>query len=246
MRIVTNTKWFEGRAMNGAPVETRYISRSALSGGIREFLRLRSWDAAVLNVAPHDVFAFCLLKRLFPSSRLRIVCVDLVLPPPRNVLEWAKARLVRWLLRAVDLFVFYCRDTARLRVIYGLPAEKIRYVPFKVNDYQEILTTPTSDAGYVLSCGRSYRDYVTLCKALEGLPYSARILVTPDELGGTGANLTCGRYPPISPSSRTTALPGRGESGSPTRNSSCFPSRPMSWLRRASAPTSSLWRWASA
>ena len=189
MRIVTNTKWFDGRVMNGAPVETRYLSRSAFSGGIRDFLRLRSWDAAVLNVAPHNVFAFCFLKRLFPSSRLRIVCVDLVLPPPRSVLERAKVRLVRWLLRAVDLFVFYCRDTARLRAIYDLPAEKIRYVPFKVNDYQKILTTPTSDAGYVLSCGRSYRDYVTLCQALEGLPYSARILVTPDELAGNGSEL---------------------------------------------------------
>jgi len=73
MRIVTNTKWFEGRAMNGAPVATRYISRSGLSGGIREFLRLRSWDAAVLNVAPHDVFAFCvtLWMSSFPASAMR-------------------------------------------------------------------------------------------------------------------------------------------------------------------------------
>lgn len=186
MRIVTNTTWFEERAVDGVPVETRRISGSALSGGIREFLRLRYWDAAVLNVAPNDVLAFCLLKRLFPSSRLKIVAVDLILPPPRNLLQRLRVRVIAWLFRAVDLFIFYSKDTSRLQVVYGLPAERIRYVPFKVNDYHKVLNTPTSDEGYILSCGRSYRDYATFCKSLEGLPYSARIVATLGELHENG------------------------------------------------------------
>lgn len=183
MRIVTNTTWFDGRTVDGVPIETRRIS-----GGLREFLRLRHWDAAVLNVAPNDVLAFCLLKRLFPSSRLKIVAVDLILPAPRTLLQRLRVKLIGWLFRAVDRFIFYSRDTSGLQVVYGLRAEKIRYVPFKVNDYHTVLDTPTSDAGYILSCGRSYRDYATFCKALEGLPYSARIVATLDQLRENGTD----------------------------------------------------------
>jgi glycosyltransferase involved in cell wall biosynthesis len=186
MRIVTNTRWFDGRAVDGGPVEIRRISGSALSGGIRKFLRLRHWDAAVLNVAPNDVLALCLLKRLFPSSRLKIIAVDLILPPPRNLAQRLRIKLIGWLFRAVDLFIFYSKDTSGLQAVYGLPAERIRYVPFKVNDFNTVLNTPTSDAGYILSCGRSYRDYATFCKALEGLPYSARIVATLDQLRDNG------------------------------------------------------------
>jgi glycosyltransferase involved in cell wall biosynthesis len=195
MRIVTNTTWFEGRELDGVPVENRRISGNALSGGIREFLRLRHWDAAILNVAPYDVVAFCLLKRLFPSSRLKIVAVDLILSPPRNLIQWIRVRLVAWLLRTVDLFIFYSKDTSRLQAVYGLPAERIRYVPFKVNEYHKVLSTPTSDAGYILSCGRSFRDYATFCKALEGLPYPARIVATLDQLRDNGTELNLQAVP---------------------------------------------------
>jgi len=186
MRIVSNTTWFEGRVWNGVPLRTLRISEGALAAGIRQFLRLRHWDAVVLNVAPHDVFAFCLLKRLFPSSRLKIVAVDLILPPPRSLVQRVRICVMRWLFRAVDVFVFYSKDTSRLQTVYGLPAQRIRYVPFKVNEYDEILRTPTSDAGYVLSCGRSYRDYATFCKAMEGLSYTGRIVATLDDLRQNG------------------------------------------------------------
>jgi glycosyltransferase involved in cell wall biosynthesis len=194
MRIVTNTTWFEGRALDGVPVETRRIS-GALSGGIREFLGLRHWDAAIINVAPYDMVAFCLLKRLFPSSRLKIVAVDLILPPPRNLVQWIRIKLVAWLLRTVDLFIFYCKDTSRLQAVYGLPVERIRYVPFKVNEYHKVRSMPTTDAGYILSCGRSFRDYATFCKALEGLPYRARILATLDQLRENGTELNLQSVP---------------------------------------------------
>src|SRR3989442_9214949 len=195
MRIVTNTSGFEGRALNGVSFDPRRISESAWSGGIREFLRLRRWDAAILNVAPWDVVAFCLLKRLFPSSRLKIVAVDLILPPPRNLVQWIRIKLVASLLHTVDLFIFYSKDTSRLQAVYGLPADRIRYVPFKVNEYHKVLSTPTSDGGYILSCGRSFRDYATFCKALEGLPYRARILATLDQLRENGTDLNLQSVP---------------------------------------------------
>jgi len=196
MRIVTNTTWFEGRAVDGVPIKTYRISGGALSNGLRQFLRLRHWDAAVLNVAPNDVLAFCLLKRLFPSSRLKIVAVDLILPAPRTLLQRLRVTVIGWLFRAVDRFIFYSKDTSGLQVVYGLPGDKIRYVPFKVNDYHTVLDTPTSDAGYILSCGRSYRDYATFCRALEGLPYSARIVATLDQLRENGTDFDLRSVPP--------------------------------------------------
>ena len=55
-----------------------------------------------------------------------------------------------------------------------------------MNKYNAVLRTPTSDAGYVLSCGRSYRDYATFCKAMEGLSYTGRIVATLDDLRQNG------------------------------------------------------------
>ena len=49
-------------------------------------------------------------------------------------------------------------------------------MPFKVNSYEHVTSTATANAG-TFSGGVSRRDYPTLVKACEGLPYPVRIVV---------------------------------------------------------------------
>jgi len=157
-----------------------------MSVTVRDVLAARQSDIAVFFCAVPLLLLFCILKRLPLWNHLTLVSVDAILPRPRTLLERLRARVVRGLLGAVDLFIFFFRDTRELEHWYAVGAERIAYIPFKINDYMTVLATPTSDEGFILSCGRSHRDYGTLCRALAGLPYEARILATPGELAKHG------------------------------------------------------------
>jgi glycosyltransferase involved in cell wall biosynthesis len=134
------------------------------------------FDVVVINSEPRQLLAFCLLRLLLPWTRRRIVSVDLVVQRPRNWREQIRLWVARLLFRQVELFLFFFKDTRELERVYGIDRGKIHYIPFKINSRDRILTHPVSDEGFILSCGQSKRDYATLCRAMEGLPYSACIL----------------------------------------------------------------------
>jgi len=80
--------------------------------------------------------------------------------------------------------------------LYGIDDARMAYVPFKVNDLELIKHTETTDEGFFLSCGRSNRDYDTLCLAFDGLPYEAKILAPLGrEAAGHGTFFAAGACP---------------------------------------------------
>jgi glycosyltransferase involved in cell wall biosynthesis len=200
VRVLCNAAWFDGRVLSGQPVESRRQTARTLPGLIREYVGAAGWDAVVINSPRRQLYVFAALRGLLPflPGPRRLVSVDIVLQRPRRGLrERVKRLALRFLLKRVDLFIFYLRDTAALQQIYGIPDAKIRYLPFKINDYDRLVTVQSEDGGYLLSCGRSRRDYATLARAMEGLPYRAVILVPHREEAaehGTEADLT--RLPP--------------------------------------------------
>ncbi|HEX8359663.1 MAG TPA: hypothetical protein VF613_06145, partial [Longimicrobium sp.] len=176
MRVLTNTAWvtgqqIAGRAATAVSLRGRHSWRERLG-----VLALWRYDAALLNIESRWLLAICAAKKLLPWTRCRILSVDLILTHPRGVAGHLAFRVRRWLLREVDRFVLYYRDTAELRGVYGIPAERVKYVPFKVNTRDRVLATPVTDDGFFLSCGRSNRDYQTLYAAFRGLPYHCFIL----------------------------------------------------------------------
>jgi glycosyltransferase involved in cell wall biosynthesis len=122
-----------------------------------------------------EVLFLCALKRLL-GARFRLVAVDVILGHPAGPAGWLRLALMRWLLRAIDLFILYCKDTAALRHLYRIPEQRVAYIPFKVNSYERVLTTPTRDDEFILACGRSKRDYATFCEAVAPLALRATIL----------------------------------------------------------------------
>lgn len=176
LRVLSNTSWFEGRSIGGRPIRALRLEESGFWGTLRAFFAAGAFDVAVISVQSRSLVVLCLLKLLLPGVRWRLISVDTVLLRPRNWRERLRLVLVRRLFQQVDRFLLFFKDTSGLESVYGIDPQIIRYVPFKVNDYDAVTSHPTTDEGYVLSCGRSKRDYETLCRAAQRLSHQVRIL----------------------------------------------------------------------
>lgn len=174
--VLTNASWLDGAQLSGRPLSVTRLAAEGLRLRQLALLALGRYDAVLLNIEARWLYLACLAKKLLPFLRCRILSVDLVLTRPRGPRERLRHVLQRWLLREVDRFLFYFRDTREVERVFSLPPERIRYVPFKVNTLEKVLATPVSDEGFFLACGRSNRDYATLCAAFRELPYRCFIL----------------------------------------------------------------------
>ena len=173
MKIISNTTWFDGATIAGEPVESIHTEASTL-GLLRTLWKGLSADAVVINERHRELLAFCVLRMLTGRPR-RIIAHDQILQPEEQATPF-RIRVWRRLLREVTYFTFPYRETREIERIYGLSPSKISYVPFKVNNLESVLAYQTRDDGYILSCGRSRRDYATFCAAVEALPTKAVIL----------------------------------------------------------------------
>lgn len=161
------------------------------------WLRSHQYDAVVMNQAPKALALFCALNTLWPFHRPALISVDLVLARPELTWgEWFKALAKRLLLDRVSLFLMHLKEAPDLKRYYNIGPDRLRYVPFKVNEIELLRHWPRHEGSYVFTGGRSRRDYRTFCTALAGLPYPAQI-VTPQaqENAEHGTDLT-GLQPP--------------------------------------------------
>ncbi|MGB5813206.1 MAG: glycosyltransferase [Polyangiales bacterium] len=134
------------------------------------------------NGLSRKVWLLSLLKMLRPNRKRRLVVADMILFVPTTLKERLAAMVRKQLLSKVDLFLSYARHTEGIRKIYGLPASRFRYVPFKVNDPEIIARTPSTDEGYIVVAGQTRRDFTTFRKAIEGLSMPVRIVAPHQEV----------------------------------------------------------------
>lgn len=179
-----------------ADEQVTVVPFTRVAGGLRARLaacrRALDADYVVINCSPADLFDVCLAKLLAPFSRGRIVSLDTVLPVPHA--DSLPARLKLWvkrtLFRRVSLFIEYFRQTDGYERHYGIPRERFRYVPFKVNRYERVLATPTRDEGYIFCGGNTRRDFKTLIDAVRDLPLPVTIVTMDDAvIAGHGSVL---------------------------------------------------------
>jgi glycosyltransferase involved in cell wall biosynthesis len=196
LRVLSNTDWLNGEDLLGRPPEIEQLApRPTLARIVRRPFLL-GYDGAFINIGTRWVLALCALKKVLPLGRLRILGVDMVLTRPTSLREVPYFLLKRWLFSGVDRFVFYFRDTAELSRVYRIPHDRLRYVPFKPNTLPELGALTPVDEGFLLACGRSNRDYRTLCEAMRGLPYRCYVLVSNSEADQHGTDLSDLNPPP--------------------------------------------------
>jgi glycosyltransferase involved in cell wall biosynthesis len=176
IRILSNTTWFDGRSIRGRAVEALHMEGNGVGAVWRWYRLARRCDAVVFNVEAGPLLMFCAFGWAFGRGPAKLVGVDLILERAAGWKGTLRFLVKRFFLRLVDLFIWYYRRTEDVRRLYGIPEAKTAYVPFKVNSLAAVLAARTTDEGFVLSAGRSRRDYRTFCAAMAGLDTQAVIL----------------------------------------------------------------------
>lgn len=138
-------------------------------------------DIVILNIDHGRLYRLCLLRTIFFWKRFKLVSVDILLRRPTN---W-KRKLFRFyqrlMLKRVDRFVLYFRNTSYYEQLFGLKKDRICYVPFKVNDWELGIDRYEADPAsgeYVICAGQTLRDVSTFIKACEKANVPA-VLLTP-------------------------------------------------------------------
>lgn len=175
------------------PPNVKHVSIAAASNAelVRAyFSRGPEHRCFLFNGLSQQVWVVALIKLLFPSRRRKLVVVDMVLSVPTTRRDWRVVSLRRKLMRAVDLFVSYARNTKGIQEVYEIPESRFLYVPFKVNDWERVASMETTDDGYLVVAGQTRRDFRTFSRAIEGLDIPVRIVAPPqDVLSQHGSSL---------------------------------------------------------
>lgn len=183
LRILTNLAALARVQRSDVALElTPYPVDGRVWPKIESFWRSRHADYLLVNCAPSDVVLFGVCKLLLPFAKVRVIALDTVLPVPRpeGLVRALKQWIIRTSFRGVDLFVEYFKQTEGYERHFKIPRVKFRYVPFKINRYEAVLETPTSDLGYIFCGGNTRRDFATLMAAARELPYPFRIVTMDD------------------------------------------------------------------
>jgi len=150
----------------------------------------------VFNGLSRKVWLVAALKALRPNPKRKLVVIDLILSVPESRKERIVSALRGKLLHRVDLFISYARNTKGIEDMYGLPASRFAYVPFKVNNPETIANIESRDDGYIVVAGQTRRDFATFRRALEGLSLPVRIVApSQDVLTKHGSALSAGGWP---------------------------------------------------
>ena len=128
------------------------------------------------NIKTAQMFGF--FRTLFRREKPRHIILELMLDEARNDFRWKlKNILQRFCFSSVDvIFVSAKREIAIYAQRLGLPEDRIQFLPFHTNVVEPRMVENTGD--YVLSAGRTGRDYFTLAAAVEGL--ATKVVVVSD------------------------------------------------------------------
>jgi glycosyltransferase involved in cell wall biosynthesis len=147
---------------------------------VKVFFKSLKYDYVLINCSAKEVllFAFCFL--IFPFSPCKLISLDAVLSVPESRKDRMVNLVKALLLKRVYRFIEYFKNTEGFQKYYRIPARKFAYIPFKINSYEMVLKTKTTDGGYVFVGGKSRRDFATLFEAGRGLDIPIKVVSPPE------------------------------------------------------------------
>ncbi|WP_127088789.1 glycosyltransferase [Aquabacter cavernae] len=189
MLIVTNyaalpARWRTASGIEGETVQARTLAEFKAHGARKDAVFVISGDA-------HTVIQLVLARRFLSGFARPIVAIDLIFRRPSTLKSRVSHLLKRPFLSGADLYINFFADARGLSEIYGIPPERCAYVPFKVNLDLDAAARAERTEEFVLTFGRSMRDFDTFFAAMERLPYPGAIArVNPESLVAHGARFT--------------------------------------------------------
>src|SRR5690242_18456889 len=116
-------------------------------------------DLVLVNCDVDLAFRLCTRGSLLPWKHRTLVAVDLVLGYPETAAARMACMLKKGLLRRVDHFINYFRQSEGYAKYYGITPARSSFIHFKPNLRYRFDTPADPDGEYVLCFGRSRRDY---------------------------------------------------------------------------------------
>ncbi len=120
-----------------------------------------------------------LIRTMLRLKSPKHIILELMLDEQRESIKWKlKRKIQRIIFSAVDLiFVSSRSETVTYAARLNLPRERFRFLPF----HTDIISPAriSSNNGYILSAGKTGRDYEVLLKAVEGL--DVKVIIVSDE-----------------------------------------------------------------
>jgi glycosyltransferase involved in cell wall biosynthesis len=197
LKVIADTSWFRDRSSGNQRLEIEEISGENWKHLLRGIGRYLRFDVAIMNSRSPVFFMLSFFKLLVPFSKIKIISVDLILSKPETAKDFLISLGKRFMLKGVDHFLLYMKDTEGYQRYYGIDKRKINYLPFKINSYDYVMSRKIEDHGYLLAGGVSKRDYDTLLEAVRGLKYQVVVLVPPNALSEMhGTKISSERLPP--------------------------------------------------
>lgn len=167
IRILTNLRALNQSHFPETPLNFSYVHED---DGAKQFLAgcLRS-HLVILGTDPARLMLACALKWILPF-RFKIVSVDLIVRTPSSLKGRIKTFIQKLLFKRVHRFILYFKDLRGCDRFYGIGPDRAVYVPFKVNQLEEIqrrlASEPPDDGEYVMCAGRTMRDIKTFVAAM--------------------------------------------------------------------------------
>ena len=179
IKIISNLRRLDGIQSEQFGAVNAYIGdRETFYEGLRLFFRAHGNDVVVLTGGTWRLLGICFMRTLIPLGTFKVVAVDFILSRPINSKQSIIAWVKKLLLRKVDRFILHFKDTSEYQRIYGIPASKCVFSPFKVNYWEKMIRDdqPSGTEEYVFTAGRSYRDFPTFIEAMRKVDYPGLLL----------------------------------------------------------------------
>jgi glycosyltransferase involved in cell wall biosynthesis len=177
--------------------QTDYLFPDAGQGGdrngnrslLRRFFRLMKVNARYDVIVTADIKTaqlFGLFRALFRVKKPRHIVLELMLDEAGNDWRWKlKNLLQRLCFSSVDvIFVSSRGEVVSYARRLNLPEGRIRFLPFHTNVVEPRNIPASGD--FILSAGKTGRDFTTLAAAVEGL--DIRVVVVSDRTHLEGVN----------------------------------------------------------
>lgn len=163
-------------------------------GALRQawrLLRRRKGALAVVTMSPRASLAYGVLCGLLGVESRQVLCEVFLDEERKNSVVWrAKTALFRWVARrSCGVIVNSTGEQARVAERFGIPADRVRFVPLCTTVDEPRMVRP-SPGGGVATAGRTARDLETYWAAARLLPDVPFVAIV-----GAGQQLPAGETP---------------------------------------------------
>ena len=134
----------------------------------------------VINASMRTGQLFSLFRSIFRIRKPKHIILELMLDEERRDFGWKiKKKIQQFIFSPVDLiFVSSTGETVTYSERFKMPKDRFRFLPFHTNVIEPRIMNQSDN--YILSAGKTGRDYVTLAEAVRSI--DGKVIIVSDKL----------------------------------------------------------------